>query len=74
LETVLATVQLSYDFIAMSSAYYPQTDGQTERLNQIVEQLLRAAYKDEIFKWDLHLPILDFAYNNATHALLDRRP
>ncbi|GJP70681.1 hypothetical protein CLOP_g1588 [Closterium sp. NIES-67] len=54
--------------LAMSSAYHPQTDGQTERLNQIVEQLLRAACKDEISKWDLHLPVLEFAYNNATHA------
>ncbi|GJP36238.1 hypothetical protein CLOM_g20769 [Closterium sp. NIES-68] len=54
--------------LAMSSAYHPQTDGQTERLNQIVEQLLRAACKDEISKWDLHLPILEFAYNNATHG------
>ncbi|GJP33858.1 hypothetical protein CLOM_g12728 [Closterium sp. NIES-68] len=52
--------------LAMSSAYHPQTDGQTERLNQIVEQLLRAACKDEISKWDLH--VLEFAYNNATHA------
>ncbi|GJP33665.1 hypothetical protein CLOM_g18188 [Closterium sp. NIES-68] len=54
--------------LAMSSAYHPQTDGQTERLNQIVEQLHRAACKDEISKWDLHLPVLEFAYNNATHA------
>ncbi|GJP51223.1 hypothetical protein CLOM_g10392 [Closterium sp. NIES-68] len=54
--------------LAMSSAYHPQTDGQTERLNQIVEQLLRAACKDEISKWDLHLPVLEFAYNNVTHA------
>ncbi|GJP33625.1 hypothetical protein CLOM_g18142 [Closterium sp. NIES-68] len=54
--------------LAMSSAYHPQTDGQTERLNQIVEQLLRAACMDEISKWDLHLPVLEFAYNNATHA------
>ncbi|GJP34822.1 hypothetical protein CLOM_g19239 [Closterium sp. NIES-68] len=43
--------------LAMSSAYHPQTDGQTERLNQIVEQLLRAACKDDISKWDLHLPV-----------------
>ncbi|GJP35691.1 hypothetical protein CLOM_g20228 [Closterium sp. NIES-68] len=54
--------------LAMSSAYHPQTDGQTKRLNQIVEQLLRAACKDEISKWCLHLHILEFAYNNATHA------
>ncbi|GJP86111.1 hypothetical protein CLOP_g16170 [Closterium sp. NIES-67] len=60
--------------LAMSSAYHPQTDGQTERLNQIVEQLLRAACKDDISKWDLHLPVLEFAYNNATHAATGQTP
>ncbi|GJP51499.1 hypothetical protein CLOM_g10662, partial [Closterium sp. NIES-68] len=60
--------------LAMSSAYHPQTDGQTERLNQIVEQLLRAACKDEISKWDLHLPVLEFAYNIATHAATGQTP
>ncbi|GJP47495.1 hypothetical protein CLOM_g6682 [Closterium sp. NIES-68] len=60
--------------LAMSSAYHPQTDGQTERLNQIVQQLLRAACKDEISKWDLHLPVLEFAYNNATHAATGQTP
>ncbi|GJP69601.1 hypothetical protein CLOP_g593 [Closterium sp. NIES-67] len=54
--------------LLMSSAYHPQTDGQTKCLNQIVEQLLRAACKDDVSKWDLHLPVLEFAYNNATHA------
>ncbi|GJP63878.1 hypothetical protein CLOP_g20910 [Closterium sp. NIES-67] len=65
---------LSRTKLAMSSAYHPQTDGQTERLNQIVEQLLRAACKDEISKWDLHLPVLEFAYNNATHAATGQTP
>ncbi|GJP44334.1 hypothetical protein CLOM_g3714, partial [Closterium sp. NIES-68] len=60
--------------LAMSSAYHPQTDGQTQRLNQIVEQLLRAACKDEISKWDLHLPVLELAYNNATHATTGQTP
>ncbi|CAI7788692.1 unnamed protein product [Closterium sp. NIES-53] len=60
--------------LAMSSAYHPQTDGQTERLNQIVEQLLRAACKDDINKWDLHLPVLEFAYNNAKHAATGDTP
>ncbi|GJP51416.1 hypothetical protein CLOM_g10581 [Closterium sp. NIES-68] len=60
--------------LAMSSAYHPQIDGQTEHLNQIVEQLLRAACKDEISKWDLHRPVLKFAYNNATHAATRQTP
>ncbi|GJP42518.1 hypothetical protein CLOM_g2071, partial [Closterium sp. NIES-68] len=60
--------------LAMSSAYHPQTDGQTERLNQIVEQLFRAACKDEISKWDLRLPVLEFAYNNAPHAATGQTP
>ncbi|GJP55979.1 hypothetical protein CLOM_g15017 [Closterium sp. NIES-68] len=60
--------------LAMSSAYHPQTDGKTKRLNQIVEQLLRAACKDNISKWDLHLPGLEFAYNNATHAATGQTP
>ncbi|CAI7903676.1 unnamed protein product [Closterium sp. NIES-54] len=60
--------------LAMSSAYHPQTDGQTEHLNQIVEQLLRATCKDDINKWDLHLPVLEFAYNNAKHAATGETP
>ncbi|GJP62491.1 hypothetical protein CLOP_g19546 [Closterium sp. NIES-67] len=60
--------------LAMSSAYHPQTNRQTERLNQIVEQLLRTDCKDEISKWDLHLPVREFAYNNAIHATFVRRP
>ncbi|GJP57973.1 hypothetical protein CLOP_g19889 [Closterium sp. NIES-67] len=60
--------------LAMSSAYHPQTDGKTEHLNQIIEQLLRTACKDEISKWDLHLPVLEFAYNNATDAAIGQTP
>ncbi|CAI7755487.1 unnamed protein product [Closterium sp. NIES-54] len=60
--------------LAVSSAYHPLTDGQTERLNQIVEQLLRAACKDDISKWDAHLPVIEFAYNNATHTATGQTP
>ncbi|CAI7889202.1 unnamed protein product [Closterium sp. NIES-53] len=41
--------------LAMSSPYHPQTDGQTERLNQVVEQLLRKACKDDVSHWDTQL-------------------
>ncbi|GJP55472.1 hypothetical protein CLOM_g14425 [Closterium sp. NIES-68] len=54
--------------LAMTSAYHPQADGLTECLNQIVEQLLPVACKDKISKWGLNLFVLEFAYNNATHA------
>ncbi|GJP44752.1 hypothetical protein CLOM_g4148, partial [Closterium sp. NIES-68] len=60
--------------LAMLSAYHPLTDGQTERLNRIVEQILRAACKDDNSKWDLHLPVLEFAYNNAIHAATGQTP
>ncbi|CAI7810891.1 unnamed protein product [Closterium sp. NIES-54] len=58
----------------MSSAYHPQTDGQTERLNQVVEQLLRTACKDDVSHWDTQLPALEFAYNNASHAARGKTP
>ncbi|CAI7799696.1 unnamed protein product [Closterium sp. NIES-54] len=60
--------------LAMSSAYHPQTDGQTERLNQVVEQLLRTACKDDVSHWDKQLPTLEFAYNNASHAATGKSP
>ncbi|CAI7783068.1 unnamed protein product [Closterium sp. NIES-53] len=60
--------------LAMSSAYHPQTDGQTERLNQVVEQLLRTACKDDVSHWDTQLPTLEFAYNNASHAATGKTP
>ncbi|CAI7737857.1 unnamed protein product [Closterium sp. NIES-54] len=60
--------------LAMSSAYHPQTDGQIERLNQVVEQLLRTACKDDVSHWDTQLPTLEFAYNNASHAATGKTP
>ncbi|CAI7889308.1 unnamed protein product [Closterium sp. NIES-53] len=60
--------------LAMSSAYHPQTDGQTERLNQVVEQLLRTACKDDVSHWDTQLLTLEFAYNNASHAATGKTP
>ncbi|CAI7881856.1 unnamed protein product, partial [Closterium sp. NIES-54] len=60
--------------LAMSSAYHPQTDGQTERLNQVVEQLLRTACKDDVSHWDTQLLTLEFAYNNGSHAATGKTP
>jgi len=52
----------------MSTAYHPQTDGQTERINQILEQMLRAFVSYEQDEWDLLLPAAEFAYNNAEQS------
>lgn len=52
---------------SMSTAYHPQTDGQTERVNQTLEQYLRC-YIDELQDdWNIHLVSAEFAYNNASH-------
>jgi transposase InsO family protein len=47
-----------------SSAYHPQTDGQTERVNQILEDMLRACALKDKKSWDKCLPYVEFSYNN----------
>ena len=48
----------------MSTAYYPQTDGQTERVNQVLEQYLRCYVDYNLSNWLDLLPSAEFAYNN----------
>ncbi|KAL4017062.1 hypothetical protein IC575_024736 [Cucumis melo] len=52
-----------------STAFHPQTDGQTERLNQILEDMLRACVLEFSGSWDSHLHLMEFAYNNTTELL-----
>ena len=53
----------------MSTAYHPQTDGQTERTNQVLEGYLRHFVNYDQDDWDQLLPLAEFAYNNsATNA------
>ena len=47
-----------------STSFHPQTDGQTERVNQVVEDLLRMYVKDQPGKWEYYLHLVEFAYNN----------
>lgn len=54
--------------LAMSTAYHPQTDGQTERVNRVLEDLLRACILDFGGSWDKHLPLVEFSYNNSYQA------
>ena len=51
--------------LMMSIAFHPQTDGQSERTIQILEDMLRACVLDLKGSWEEHLPLVEFAYNNS---------
>ncbi|KAL0554093.1 hypothetical protein IC582_008004 [Cucumis melo] len=57
-----------------STAFHPQTDGQTERLNQILEDMLRACVLEFSGSWDSHLHLMEFAYNNSYQATIGMAP
>lgn len=52
----------------LSSGYHPETDGQTERVNRVVGELLRARCRDREDEWDTHLGMMEFAINSAKHS------
>ncbi|GJZ53748.1 putative reverse transcriptase domain-containing protein, partial [Tanacetum coccineum] len=52
----------------MSMAYHPQTDGQSERTIQTLEDMLRACVLDFSGSWDVHHPLVEFSYNNSYHS------
>jgi hypothetical protein len=56
--------------LIQSSAYHPQTDGQTERVNQILEDMIRACVIHYDKSWDKCLPLAEFSYNNSYQASL----
>ncbi|GJR95358.1 putative reverse transcriptase domain-containing protein [Tanacetum coccineum] len=58
----------------MSTAYHPQTDGQSERTIQILEDMLRACVLDFRGSWDVHLPLVEFLYNNSYHSIMRCAP
>jgi hypothetical protein len=60
--------------LKFSSAYHPQTDGQTERTNQILEDMLRASTLQDKIGWDKRLPYAEFSYNNSYQASLKMSP
>ncbi|KAL0546152.1 hypothetical protein IC582_016058 [Cucumis melo] len=57
-----------------TTAFHPQTDGQTERLNQILEDMLRACALEFPGSWDSHLHLIEFAYNNSYQATIGMAP
>ncbi|GKB24144.1 putative reverse transcriptase domain-containing protein [Tanacetum coccineum] len=52
----------------MSTAYRPQTDGQSEMIIQMLEDMLCACVIDFGNSWDRHFPLVEFSYNNSYHA------
>src|SRR5262249_33932218 len=57
-----------------STAFHPQTDGQSERTIHTLEDMLRICVIDLGGQWDWHLPLIEFAYNNSYHASIDMAP
>ena len=58
----------------MSTAFHPQTDGQSERTIQVLEDMLRACLIDFGDRWDRHLPLAEFAYNKNYHSSIQMAP
>jgi transposase InsO family protein len=57
-----------------SSAYHPHTEGQTERVNQILEDMLKACSLKDKKSWDKCLPYAEFSYNNSYQESLKMSP
>ncbi|GMF50554.1 unnamed protein product [Phytophthora fragariaefolia] len=62
-----ALFQLLGTKLSMSTAAHPETDGQTERVNRVLEDVLRS-YATSFTSWSKFLPLAEFALNNAEHA------
>jgi transposase InsO family protein len=58
----------------MSSAYHPQTDGQTERMNRVLEETLRHFVNEKQTNWVELLPMAEFAINNAWNQSIQASP
>ncbi|GKA53290.1 putative reverse transcriptase domain-containing protein [Tanacetum coccineum] len=58
----------------MGTTYHPETDGQSERTIQTLEDMLRACVIDFGKGWERHLPMVEFSYNNSYHASIKATP
>ncbi|ESK82843.1 reverse transcriptase-rnase h-integrase [Moniliophthora roreri MCA 2997] len=59
---------------SMSTAFHPQTDGETEQVDQEIEVYLCIFCAKEQMKWKEYLPLAEFAHNNRTHSVLKNSP
>jgi len=60
--------------LKLSATYHPQTDGQSKRTIQMLEDMLRACILDFSGSWEKHLPLVEFAYNNGHHRSVRMAP
>ncbi|CAL8169354.1 unnamed protein product [Prunus armeniaca] len=60
--------------LQFSTAFHPQTDGQSERTIQTLEDMLRSCVLQLKDNWDTHLALVDFAYNNSYHSSIEMAP
>ena len=60
--------------LSFSTAYHPQTDGQTERVNQILEDMLHSCILSYGAGWEDSLPYAEFSYNNSHQSSLKMSP
>jgi hypothetical protein len=60
--------------LQFSTSYHPQTDGQSERTIQTLEDMLRACVLEWGDRWVRFLPLVEFSYNNSYHASIDMAP
>ena len=60
--------------LTMSTAFHPQTDGQSERTIQVLEDMPRACVLDHQSSWEEHLPLVEFAYNNSYQTSIQMAP
>ncbi|MBW0511427.1 hypothetical protein O181_051142 [Austropuccinia psidii MF-1] len=71
LTTLCQQVKISRD---LSTAYHPETYGQTERVNQIIEQYLWMYVSYHQDDWNIWLPLAESAYNNSDHSSTKESP
>ena len=57
-----------------STTFHPQTDGQSERVIQILEDMLRSCAINYEGSWDRHIPLVEFVYNNSFQSSIEMEP
>jgi transposase InsO family protein len=57
-----------------STSYHPESNGKTEKVNKVIEDILRMYVMDKPSRWEDCLDLVEFTYNNGYHASLNMSP